>query len=389
MALPNLILPIQGIGAAMSETWTAFQRTTRYADVPPLEPSLGLLGGALLDRTFSFTTALLTGVPLPSEIRRSVEDARGARDLFEAQGWLEDPESYHQEPPPLETWVGQESWSFAGTGRLHFRHVVTESGFAPHPIEPLRERWIDHPKNDALHLYVLEHDEPRPWIVCVHGFSMGTPLVNFAGFPVRWLHEELGLNVAMPVLPLHGPRSGSRFSGGELLQPDYLRMIHLFANAVWDLRRVVRGLRARGAERIGLYGISLGGYVSALTCGLEDGIDAVIASIPAVDFPTLARDNEPWILRRYDGDLHVDWQLVRELAWPVSPLAVTPRVPHEGRFIVAGIADRVAKPDQARALWRHWDESAIHWFQGGHILGSFDTSALPFLEKAIDSRLRR
>jgi hypothetical protein len=29
---------------------------------------------------------------------------------------------------------------------------------------------------------------------------------DFTGFPAAWFHHELGLNVAFPVLPLHGPR---------------------------------------------------------------------------------------------------------------------------------------------------------------------------------------
>jgi hypothetical protein len=109
----------------------------------------------------------------------------------------------------------------------------------------------------------------------------------------------------------------------------------------------------------------------------------VIAGIPAVDFANLARDNEPWIMRRYDRDFALDWQLVRAITHVVSPLAFTPRIPREGRFIYAGVADRVARPDQARALWRHWDRPAIHWFQGGHILGLRDRGIPPFVERAL------
>jgi hypothetical protein len=37
----------------------------------------------------------------------------------------------------------------------------------------------------------------------------GVSLADFIGFPAAWFHHELGLNVAFPVLPLHGRgRSG-------------------------------------------------------------------------------------------------------------------------------------------------------------------------------------
>ena len=134
-------------------------------------------------------------------------------------------------------------------------------------------------------------------------------MVNFSAFQSVLLHSRLGLYVIFPVLPLHGPRGVGRFSGGEVLNPDYMRMVHLFAQAAWDVRRIISWVRARGAEQVGLYGVSLGGYVAALVASLEDGLDCAIAGIPAVDFPNLARDNEPWVMRRYDDEFDLDIEL--------------------------------------------------------------------------------
>jgi hypothetical protein len=52
---------------------------------------------------------------------------------------------------------------------------------------------------------------------------------------------------------------------------------------------------------------------------------------------------------------------------PHSPLAHTLRVPRERLFIVAGRGDRIVPPEHPSALWRHWGEPAIHWFNGGHL----------------------
>jgi hypothetical protein len=354
--------------------------------VPPLEASLGLIGEALLDRTFTLTTSVLTGLPAPERMRRASEEVRRARALFDERGWLGDPASYHQEPPPLAGALPTPEQVWTASGRRRYGHLVFGSGFAPHPDEPGRDRWLAHPRNGIAHAFVLEHEEPRPWLVCVHGFAMGTPRVNFAGFPVAQLHETLGLNLVFPVLPLHGPRGSARLSGGEVLDPDYLRMVHLFAQAVWDVRRVIGWVRQRTpGVPVGVYGISLGGYVSALVASLVDELACVIAGIPAVDFPGLARDNEPWLLRRYDDEVHVEWPLVRAVTHPVSPLALSPRVPRERRFLYAGLADRVVKPDQPRALWRHWDRPEIHWFSGGHVLGLRNGSIGPFLSRCLAS----
>jgi pimeloyl-ACP methyl ester carboxylesterase len=379
-----ITIPLQQLESVVSETWSALRGSSRFRDVPPLEASFGLVGEAVLDRTFTLTTSVLTGLPVPERVRRGLEEARAAVALFRERGWLDDPRSYHGDPPPLEVESLTEGAVWTRAGRRRFRHLVFESGFTPHPDEPGRERWLEHPRNATAHAYVLEHDTPRPWLVCVHGFAMGSPLVNFTGFPVRLLHEQLGLNLLFPVLPLHGLRGAGRFSGGEVLDPDYLRMVHLFAQAVWDVRRLIEWLRARGGERIGVYGISLGGYVASLVASIQEGLDCVIAGIPAVDFPNLARDNEPWIMRRYDDELEMDWRLIRAISHPVSPLAFRPRVAREGRFIYAGLADRVVKPDQPRALWRHWEQPAIHWFSGGHVLGLWNASVADFLSRSLE-----
>ena len=51
---------------------------------------------------------------------------------------------------------------------------------------------------------------------------------------------------------------------------------------------------------------------------------------------------------------------------PVAPLHHRPRVAPEGRLIVAGLADRMCPPEQARALAAHWD-APLHWFPGSHV----------------------
>ena len=384
MALGRLVsIPLQQLEAIFSESWSALRRTSRYRDVPALEPSVGLIGEALLDRTFSNFTSVMTGVPLPETVRRMLADIIEARDFYDRQGWLASPEGYHRDPPPPGEVEIRKGSAWSGPRRLRYRSLHFESGWEPHPGEPGRERWLAHPTNGTAHAYVLEHPEPRPWLVCVHGFGMGSPMVNFSAFQSVLLHRRLGLNVIFPVLPLHGPRGVGRFSGGEVFNPDYMRMVHLFAQAAWDVRRIIAWVRARGAEQVGLYGISLGGYVAALVASLEDGLDCAIAGIPAVDFPNLARDNEPWVMRRYDDEFDLDWRLIRAISHVVSPLAFAPRVPRDKCFIYAGIADRVVRPDQPRALWRHWGHPEIHWFSGGHVLGIFNASVAPFIERCL------
>jgi len=58
---------------------------------------------------------------------------------------------------------------------------------------------------------------------------------------------------------------------------------------------------------------------------------------------------------------------VRAINRMVSPLALPPLVTPSGRYIVAGVGDRVTTPEQAAELWRHWQQPEILWVQRGHL----------------------
>ena len=58
-------------------------------------------------------------------------------------------------------------------------------------------------------------------------------------------------------------------------------------------------------------------------------------------------------------------------------------MPKERLFIYAGLADRLVRPDQPRALWRHWGEPEIHWFSGGHVASQMKDAVGDFVESAL------
>ncbi|HPG25859.1 MAG: hypothetical protein H6748_02265 [Spirochaetaceae bacterium] len=378
-----LTAPAIEIASMANDTAAVLRREQRYRDVPAAEPSAGLIAEALVDGSFSLLVSLLVGVPESHRVRRGHQELLAMRSFIERNGWYDDPSAYHLPPPPLRApQLTPKRASGLRGGVTRYVEMVFESEYEPHPGEPGRERWLAHEDNGTAVAYVLEHEGlDRPWLVCTHGFSMGQPAANFQGMAARWIHEELGLNVLMPVLPLHGPRSSTRFSGGALLSPEYANVLHLFSQAVWDIRRMVDWIRRRTSAPVGLYGISLGGYTVSLASAFIDDLACVIAGIPAVDFTSLARDNEPWAYKAYGGDLQSDWGLVAEVMHPVSPLSFEPRIPVDRRYIYAGVADRVARPDQARALWRHWGRPEIEWMPSGHVMASMKSDLKPFVRR--------
>ena len=58
-------------------------------------------------------------------------------------------------------------------------------------------------------------------------------------FAPHILHDRYGLNLVLPVLPLHGPRRIGRQSGDHFLDGDLLDLLHAETQALWDLRRTI------------------------------------------------------------------------------------------------------------------------------------------------------
>ncbi len=377
-----LTAPAIEIAAMADDTAAVMRRERRYRDVPAVEPSAGLIAEAIADGSFSLLVGLLVGVPEPQQVRRGHQELLAVRDFIGRNGWFDDPAGYHQTPPPLRSPQLTPMKVRGLRGAVEYKEMTFESEFEPHPGEPTRERWLADEANGTAVAYVMEHEGlDRPWLVCTHGFGMGQASTNITGMGIRWIHEDLGLNVLMPVLPLHGPRSSTRFSGAGLLQPKFANILHLFAQAVWDIRRMLGWIRARSDAAVGLYGISLGGYTVSLCSAFIENLACVVAGVPAVDFTSLARDNEPWAYHAFGGNLQTDWGLVHDVMYPISPLSFEPRLPVEKRFIYAGVADRVARPDQARALWRHWGKPEIEWLASGHVMASSKANLKPFIRR--------
>ena len=352
--------------AFMARSWARSRQSLPDAAAAAAQPSLGLAAQVLLDEVLIASMKNPRLFPSEDDYRRAGEEIRAAHVLFETQGWLDDPERYHDaRPAPSDATVRRRR-----VLGQRFEHLTFPSGYEPHRGEPGGERWLAHERNRTAHAFVLRHPGPdRPWLVCIHGFGTGRPLIDFRGFRAPGLHRTLGLNLLLPVLPLHGPRQRPGAASGEgFMSIDLLDSLHGLAQAAWDVRAAIAWARAAGGGApVGVYGLSLGGYVAALVASLEDDLACAIAGIPATDLPDLYRRHSTAAVRRRAleaGALGAEATAVHRV---VSPLVLAPKLARGRRYVFAGLGDRMSTSDQARRLWRHWDQPRIAWYPGGHV----------------------
>ena len=364
--------------AFLARSWA----TSRLPGGGAPRPTLGLAAQVLLDEVLMAAMKNPRLFPSDDDYVRAGRDIAAAHEMWSERGWLDTPERYHRAPDvPAGCMVTRER-----ALNVSYEHLTFPSGYEPHPHEPGRERWLSYDTNRTAHAWIVRTRQAgRPWLVCVHGWGMGSPLMDLRAFRARRLARELGVNLLVPVLPLHGPRQRPDANAGEgFMSIDLIDAVHGFAQAAWDIRSAIRWIRFHEPEAdVGIYGLSLGGYTAALTASLEDRLACVIAGIPATDLVDLYRRHSPLNVRRKaleHGALGPKALAVHRV---VSPLVLTPKVERDRRFLFAGVGDRMSTARQARLLWEHWERPKMAWYSGGHVGFFFAGEVGRFVEDAL------
>jgi len=378
-----LLLPLSA-ASFIAAGWTSRRYAPQHIDVPdPLTtPVLALKVAA--DEVNLATMLIARSSPLlrdPDQLNGEVQEVRA---FFEQNGFLEKPADYHLLPPPLE----HPRLLLTRVRDVRYEELRFASDYSPRPGEPGRERWLNYQSNRTAYAWVMRHEDgPRPWLMCIHGFGMGVPYIDLRAFRADVLHHQLGLNLLLPVLPLHGPRKAGRRSGDQFLGGAFLNTIHAEAQAMWDLRRLLAWIRSQQATAVGVYGLSLGGYTAALLASLDPDLACVIAGIPATDLTALTQRLEsPFKLEQLE-QAEFSWERVHEVLRVVSPLAVSPKVPQERRYIFGGAVDRLVPPNQVWALWNHWQRPRIAWYAGSHVSIHWEPEVRALVREALEATL--
>lgn len=364
-AAPFVVAGAAGARYALAASRARQQGRQLEPGVPTPEPTARLAGSVALDTLITMPMGLLSSTGSAEHYARSSAEIDAAVRFYDDAGWLDDPGRRHVRPD--EAPVVQVS---SRRDRHGLETARFDSGWDPVDGEPGGDRWRSFTDNRTVTVRLLRHDDggPRPWLIAVHGQGMGRP-GDHKMLRVRRLHDELGLNVALPVLPLHGPRAAG-FSPEQMFVGNVYPVNNVLGvtQAVWDMRRLLAWLRTeQQAPAVGALGLSLGSYVVSMLASVEPDLACVVPLVPQPDLAGSLRAAEPLVPSKREAHRALYDERADLVHRPISPLAVPCAVPHDRRFIVAGQADRVAAPSGAAALWRHWDEPSILWRPRGHV----------------------
>jgi len=217
------------------------------------------------------------------------------------------------------------------------------------------------PRNDRVRGQLHRaRGEPGPVTILVHGWNgeQGYRLL----FP--WLARRLRfsrVSTAMILLPYHGSRRPASGAYRNFLSGDLGHMMEATRQALGDLRALIGCLLGNGYGPIGLWGVSLGAWLTGLLACQDERVRAAALVTPVPDLDEAIHELK---FCRHIRDR------LREGGLSTEPLRLGARRPKqrsENLLLVESVYDLFASRESVESLWRAWGEPEIWRVRHGHI----------------------
>ena len=335
---------------------------------------VGVQAVALMD--IGLRTAMASLVTVSAAPRalvwRAKPEERAALDFYAALGVGADAASIFPAPPPSVKVRARRTGRLAWAPKVG--HVDELTFQSPYRVRypALRSSYAAHTRNAVACAQHWRHEDgPRPTIIVLHGFAGSPYWFNSSFFALPWFYGH-GCDVVLATLPFHGARGDRRapYSGYGLFANGLGHFAEAMMQSVCDLRVLVDHLQASGVEHVGMTGLSLGGYVTALMAAVEPRLHVAIPNAAVTDLAGLMDSWFPAgpLLRFGLHQAGIGQPEYRAAMRLHSPLRYQPVIGRDRLFVIGGLGDRLAPPEQSAQLWEHWGRPRIHWYPGSHIL---------------------
>lgn len=224
------------------------------------------------------------------------------------------------------------------------------------------------PETRTCHARWFAHTDVAPVMICLHGWGAGEYFSEQLAFPVRWMFEHCGLDIILMNMPFHARRKAKQGRTPSFPGPDPMRSVEGFAQTVHDVRTLVSILLSRGVPWVGVMGMSLGGYTSALLATAEPRLACAVPLMPFASLPDLIWQHSSGTASHLAAiEAGVTLQRYRDAMYTITPLNRTPRIDTTRILIGAGERDGITPATHAHALHEHFDGSHLRLFPGGHL----------------------
>ncbi len=232
-------------------------------------------------------------------------------------------------------------------------------------------------RNNIVHgrLFPVKQDwTAQPTVILLHGWNAEMGYRTMFPYLARRMNAA-GLNAAMYELPYHSRRKPrDRGAITNFLSGDLLHVVGAMHQALADARTLVAWLEEQGCEQIGVWGVSLGGWISGMLACVEPRMKFAVMLTPVVRMDRVIAELafcRPIRRSLRAGAVRLD---------PLNLITYQPRLAAENILIVASEHDLFARIATIEELCQAWHQPALWRRRHGHISAMM---SLPVMERTV------
>lgn len=223
-----------------------------------------------------------------------------------------------------------------------------------------------HEENNTVHCEYYRPAAPGkyPAVVVLHILGGDFDLMRL--YCRTFAHH--GVCALFLKMPYYGPRRPPAMQ--RMVSPDPNQTVERMTQAVLDIRRATAWLGEQeevDGDRLGVFGISLGGITAALAASAEPRLHNVFLMLAGADLRLAnweARELKPAIEQwRAQGGTRET--LCRELL-PIDPVSYPEQLQRRNVQMLSCRFDEVIPPACGTALWETCGKPSIEWLDAGH-----------------------
>jgi dienelactone hydrolase len=201
----------------------------------------------------------------------------------------------------------------------------------------------------------------KPTVVLLHGWNANTAYRTLFPHLARRLTKR-GVNVAMFELPYHSQRKPrGKGAASNFLSGDLVHVVQATHQAIADAQALVAWLKGQGCPRVGLWGISLGAWLSGLLACAESRVDFAVLMTPVVRMDRLIAEVDFCApIRRSLGSAKVRFD-------SMNLKTRQPKILPEDILVVASQHDLFAPIETVEELCEVWGVQELWRPRHGHI----------------------
>lgn len=201
----------------------------------------------------------------------------------------------------------------------------------------------------------------RPSVVLLHGWNGESAYWSL--FPC-WARQlaRAGMNAALMELPCHSHRRArSDSTAANFLSGDVLHVATAVRQALADARALIAWLAGQGSPCVGVWGMSLGAWLSGWLACVEPRLGFAVLLSPVADIARAVRE------LAFCGPLRRSLARSEARLERLNLAAQRPRLPPERILVLKSEHDLLAAGETIEDLWQAWGRPDIWRLPHGHI----------------------